>query len=60
MTLNAREPAVAKAVGKIALDGGEYVKNVTIDHTSGDRTSIVFSALQSGTDAMTADEAALF
>jgi hypothetical protein len=60
VTLNAREPAVAKAVGKIALDGGEYVKNVTIDHTSGDRTSIVFSALQSGTDAMTADEAALF
>jgi hypothetical protein len=60
VTLNAREPAVAKAVGKIALDGGEYVKNVTIDHASGDRTSIVFSALQSGTDAMTADEAALF
>jgi Outer membrane lipoprotein carrier protein LolA-like len=60
VTLNAREPAVAKAIGKIALEGGEYVKNITIDHASGDRTSIVFSALQSGTDAMTADEAALF
>ncbi len=60
VTLNAREPAVAKAIGKIALDGGEYVKNITIDHASGDRTSIVFSGLQSGTDAMTADEAALF
>jgi Outer membrane lipoprotein carrier protein LolA-like len=60
VTLNAREPGVVKAVGKIALEGGEYVKNVAIDHASGDRTSIVFSALQSGTDAMTADEAALF
>ena len=60
VTLNAREAAVAKAVGKIALEGGEYVKSVTIDHASGDRTGIVFSALQSGPDAMTADEAALF
>jgi Outer membrane lipoprotein carrier protein LolA-like len=60
VTLNARDPGVAKAIGKIALDGGEYVKNVVIDHASGDRTSIVFSALQSGPDAMTTDEAALF
>lgn len=60
VTLNARDPAVAQAVGKVALEGGEYVKNVTIDHASGDRTSIVFSGLQSGPDAMTADEAALF
>ena len=60
VTLNARDPGVAQAIGKIALEGGEYVKNVTIDHASGDRTSIVFSALQSGPSAMTADEAGLF
>jgi hypothetical protein len=60
VTLNAREPAVAQAIGKIALEGTEYVKNVTIDYASGDRTSIVFSALQSGLSAMTADEAASF
>ena len=60
VTLNARDPGLAKAVGKIALEGREYVKSVTIDHASGDRTSIVFSALQSGPSAMTADEAALF
>ena len=60
VTLNARDPGVAQAIGKIALEGGEYVKNVTIDHASGDRTSIIFSTLQSGPSAMTADEAALF
>ncbi len=58
--LNAREPGVARAIGKIALEGGEYIKKVTIDHASGDRTSIIFSTLQSGPSAMTADEAALF
>jgi hypothetical protein len=60
VTLKAREPALAKAVGAIALDGAEYVKHVTIDEASGDRTSIVFSAIQTGDGAMTVDEAALF
>ena len=60
VVLKAREPALAKAVGAIALDGAEYVKNITINEASGDRTSIVFSAIQTGDGAMTVDEAALF
>jgi hypothetical protein len=42
------------------LDGAEYVKNIIIDESGGDRTSIVFSAIQTGDGAMTVDEAALF
>jgi outer membrane lipoprotein carrier protein LolA len=60
VTLKARQPALAKAVGAIALDGAEYVKNIIIDESGGDRTSIVFSAIQTGDGAMTVDEAALF
>ena len=30
VTLKAREPALAKAISSIALDGGAYVKNITI------------------------------
>ena len=30
VTLNAREMALAKAISRIALDGGAYVKNITI------------------------------
>jgi hypothetical protein len=60
VSLKAREPALAKAIGAIQLDGGAYVKNIVMDEASGDRTSIVFSAIQSGASAMTKDEAALF
>jgi hypothetical protein len=60
IALNPRDPGIAKAIGKMVLEGEEYVKNVTIDYASGDRTGIVFSAFQSGPGAMTADEAALF
>jgi len=60
VTLKARAPALAKAIGAIALEGAEYVKNIVIDESSGDRTSIVFSAIQTGDGAMTVDEAALF
>jgi hypothetical protein len=60
VTLKAREPALARAIGTIALEGGAYVRNVTINEASGDRTSIVFSAIQTGDAAMSADEAALF
>jgi hypothetical protein len=60
VTLKAREPALGKAIGSIALDGGMYVKNLIISEASGDRTSIVFSAIQTGDDAMSVDEAALF
>jgi outer membrane lipoprotein carrier protein LolA len=60
VTLKARAPALARAIGAITLDGGEYVKNIGIDEASGDRTGIVFSAIQTGDGAMTVDEAALF
>ena len=60
VTLKARDPGLAKAIGSIALDGGAYVKNIVISEVSGDRTQIVFSAIQTGAGAMTADEAALF
>lgn len=60
VALKARQPALAKAIGAIKLDGGAYVKNIVISEASGDRTSIVFSAIQTGDGAMTAEEAALF
>ena len=60
VTLKARTPALAKAIGAITLDGADYVKNIVIDESSGDHTSIVFSAIQTGDGAMTVDEAALF
>lgn len=60
VVLVAREPALARAIGRIALDGDVYVKKVNINEASGDRTSIVFSAIQTGDGAMSTDEAALF
>ncbi|MBC7860807.1 MAG: outer membrane lipoprotein carrier protein LolA [Burkholderiaceae bacterium] len=60
VALKAREPALAKAIGAIRLDGGAYVKHIEISEASGDRTAIVFSAIQTGEAAMTAEEAALF
>jgi Outer membrane lipoprotein carrier protein LolA-like len=58
--LRARDAGVAKVILLIALDGGAYVKNIAIDEANGDRTRIVFSGLQTGTQAMTSEEAALF
>ena len=60
VTLEAREPALAKAIGTIKLDGGAYVNHIVISEASGDRTSIVFSKIEAGDKAMTAEEAALF
>jgi len=60
VTLKPHEPALAKAISSIALDGGAFVKNITISEASGDRTSIVFSEIQTGDAAMSVDEAALF
>jgi Outer membrane lipoprotein carrier protein LolA len=60
VTLKAREPALAKAISSVALDGGAYVKNIAISEAGGDRTSIVFSEIQTGDAAMSVDEAALF
>jgi outer membrane lipoprotein carrier protein LolA len=58
--LKARDSGVAKVIDAIALEGGAYVKNIAIDEANGDRTRIVFSAIQTGDHAMSSDEAALF
>jgi hypothetical protein len=60
VTLKPHEPVLAKAISSIALDGGAYVKNITISEANGDRSSIVFSEIQTGDAAMSVDEAALF
>jgi hypothetical protein len=60
VTLEAREPALAKAIGTIRLDGGAYVNNIVISEASGDRTSIVFSKIEAGDAALQPEEAALF
>jgi hypothetical protein len=60
VTLTAREPALVRAISSVALEGGEHVKSITINETSGDRTSIAFSKIQTGDGAMSVDEAALF
>jgi len=58
--LKARAPALARAIGAIALAGGAHVRQVLITEPSGDRTTILFTAIETGDAAMTADEAALF
>ena len=60
VALKARAPALAKAIGAIRLDGGAYVDHMVMEEASGDRTSIVFSGIQTGPAAMTKEEAALF
>ncbi|MDM5181587.1 outer membrane lipoprotein carrier protein LolA [Massilia sp. DJPM01] len=59
VALKARQPALAKAIGAISLDGGAYVKNIQIAEASGDKTFIVFSEIKTGEGAISADEAAL-
>jgi hypothetical protein len=60
VALKARQPALAKAIGAISLDGAAYVKNIQINEDSGDRTTIVFSEIKTGASAISAEEAALF
>lgn len=60
VALKARQPALAKAIGAISLEGGSYVKTIHINEASGDQTSIVFSGIQTGESAMLPEEAALF
>ena len=60
VNLKARAPALAKAIGAISLEGGAYVKNITMVEASGDRTDIVFSEIKTGPGAVTPEEAALF
>lgn len=58
VTLKARSPALAKAIGTIALDGDAYVRNIRILEASGDRTDIVFSDIRTGAAALSPEEAA--
>ncbi|MCH8620671.1 outer membrane lipoprotein carrier protein LolA [Undibacterium sp. TS12] len=60
VALKAREPALAKAIGAISLDGAAYVKNIHINEASGDTTAIIFSDIKTGETAITAEELALF
>ena len=61
VALKARTPSLAKTIGNIALEGGAYVKQITLNNDAGgDRTTIVFSEIQVGEAAMTTEEAALF
>lgn len=60
VALKARQPALAKAIGAISLEGGSYVKTIHINEASGDQTNIVFSGIQTGESAMLPEEAALF
>ena len=60
VALKAREPGLAKAIGDIRLEGGAYVNKVVMQEASGDHTDIVFSAIQTGDKAMTAEEGAMF
>ncbi len=60
VALKAKQPALAKAIGAISLDGGAHVKNIHIDEASGDKTAIVFSEIKTGEGALNAEEAALF
>jgi hypothetical protein len=60
VALKARQPALAKAIGAIALEGGAYVKTINIDEASGDHTVIVFSEIKSGEGSISAEEAKLF
>jgi hypothetical protein len=60
VALKAREPGLAKVIAGVALEGGAYVNSIVLNEANGDRTSIAFSAMQTGDSAITADEAALF
>lgn len=58
VALKARQPALAKAIGAIALEGGAYVKQIQISEAGGDQTAIAFSDIQTGDAAITKEEAA--
>lgn len=60
VTLKSRDAALAKAILTIAIEGGVYVNRITLQEANGDRTQILFTAIQVGDQAITADETALF
>lgn len=60
VTLKSREAGLAKAISTITIEGGIYVNRIALQEANGDRTQIVFTAIQVGDQAITADETALF
>jgi hypothetical protein len=60
VALKARDPGLARVIAGVSLEGGAFVKNVVIHETNGDRTSISFSAMQTGDSAIAPEEAAQF
>lgn len=58
--LKARNAALARAVGAIALEGGAYVRAIQMVEESGDRTEIVFADIKTGPGAVMPEEAAQF
>ena len=58
VTLKARNPALARAIGTISLDGGAYVRTIHMAEESGDRTDIVFSDIKTGPGSALPEEAA--
>jgi hypothetical protein len=60
VALTARSPALAKAIGAIALEGSDFVKKVTINESGGDHTEILFSAIHTGASSLNAEDGAAF
>lgn len=58
--LTARAPALARAIGTITLEGDAYVRSILIEEAGGDRTEIGLSAIETGPNAIMAEEAAQF
>lgn len=59
VALKARSPALARAIGAIALEGGAYVRSIRMVEESGDRTDITFADIKTGAAAFLPEEAAL-
>ncbi|MDY7578927.1 outer membrane lipoprotein carrier protein LolA [Herbaspirillum sp. RTI4] len=60
VALKARQPALAKALGDVTLEGAAYVNKVSLREVGGDSTDILFSAINSGAGAMNAEEKRAF
>ena len=57
VALKARNPALARAIGAISLEGGAYVRTIHMVEDSGDRTDIIFSDIRTGPGAFLPEEA---
>ncbi len=60
VALKARDPGLARVLSGVSLEGGAFVRQITLHEASGDRTSITFSAMQTGAAALAPEEAAQF